>query len=550
MSAYLFRYAISLESPAIITGRGHRVYSASTLKYIPGSAIRGIVAGRLGDPDRKSEFERQRFNRLILSGQTRYRNAYPAIGGSGFLERERSIPIPLSFKKRKHEHPDSRPEVFDLLAADVEDILVDPDFEFAAIGTSEILPVAVKLGIRFHHSLGSGQGRPLKGEGAIFAYEYILGGQDFVGHVAIDADSIDEAREVAREISQILDTNLLLGRSKRAGYGGDARFMLKTEPEPRAVPDGIRGSVEHSGMFRVLLLSDFIGRDHDTGLVDPSSFQRYLEGRLGARLRESGCYVNTGYAGGYNRKSRSALPVTRTLSKGSVFLFEAQDGIALDKFLETENSGVGMRLSEGYGEIAFLSPPVTPEYEVVQVPDHAIATELPDKDDESERILDIMQQRILEDELDREIHRWIRELIYGKIYVSPSLLGRLRLALRNEPDIALNTFRLWLADTGDKSSNVKHGGALKTRALRQLQNCRLTEGSLSEWLLQVVNDSAYVLGRLNHKQLANDYYLISSNRAEQILRGMTDRIKCRVIDSALAEISRQVRLGERGGIDE
>ena len=77
MTMYPFPYSITLQAPTIITAPGHRRFSASTLNYIPGSAIRGAVASRLGDPDGQGKPEQRRFAQFVTSGQVRYRNAYP-----------------------------------------------------------------------------------------------------------------------------------------------------------------------------------------------------------------------------------------------------------------------------------------------------------------------------------------------------------------------------------------------------------------------------------------------------------------------------------------
>jgi CRISPR-associated protein Csx10 len=542
MRAFFFPYVISLHAPVVMTGRGHRVYSASTMKYISGSAIRGAVAARLGDPDGQDEPSRERFHHLVLSGRVRYGNAYPgARDGS-----ERSVPVPLSFKKRKHEEGDFS-YVFDLLAGGVEDALVDPEFSFAVIGSNEVYPAIVKLGARVHHRRGQGQPSPSGGDGRPFTYQYIRGGQAFVGHLTVDADSDNEAKAIAQEIGHLLKGNLLLGRSKGAGYGGNAKLRLNLQPERGVSFGGIWSDIEAGGKFCVLLLSDFLGRDDCTGMVDPSSFQAHLEKALETNLCQLGACAGTGYAGGYNTKARMALPAVRALTKGSIFLFQTEAGLDARRLVQIQNSGLGMRRAEGYGEIVFLNAPSVPVYRLNSqsvVPKDDVTVE---KDSRSEEILSFMQERILLDELNKEIRRWTRELVKGEAFVSPSLLGRLRQAMRSEPGEALKAFRRWLGENRGRKAGHTSSATLRSKALRQLQDCKLGRITLDRWLRHVINDPDYVLKNLNSQQLCNDFQLVSHEHATKVLGGLTDQIRCAVIDSVLAEISRHARLSERGG---
>lgn len=545
MTAYRFAYSLYLQSPLIISGGGHRAESASTLHYIPGSAIRGVVASRLGDPDGQSNHDRHRFDDLVLSGRVRYSNAYPVTAG---YVKERSVPLPMSLKQVKHPKPKTEPYLLDIMAQETDDTMVNPGFRFAVIRTGTVIPLYVKTATRFHHTRSAGQSKPSRDGGSLFTYQYILENQEFAGYIGIDANSVIEARKVAEDILTILDCNLLLGRSKAAGYGGNAQFTLELERPLQRMSGAVTKDIEKDESFRVLLLSDFIGRDSASGAVEPSSFQDHLERALGIGLMEKARYVATDYAGGYNRKARTALPTVRTLSKGSVFLFEPQNRLDIEKINQVQNSGLGMRREQGYGEIVFLEAPLVSEYKVVfnKGSFSAVSNEL-DIDEESYAILTLMQRRLLQDELNKEIRRWTRELVKGQMNINASLLGRLRLALRNEPDQSLSVFRAWL---GEKPDDLNQGNAraLRAKALKGLKNCRLSQGTLYEWLRKVLDDPEYLPKELKFSQLANDCFLISSDHAHEVLIDLLDETTCAAIDSVLSEVSRQVRLSERGDI--
>ena len=120
----------------------------------------------------------------------------------------------------------------------------------------------------------------------------------------------NEAKAIAQEIGHLLKGNLLWSL-KGARYGGNAKLRLNLQPERGVSFGGIWSDIEAGGKFCVLLLSDFLGRDDCTGMVDPSSFQAHLEKALETNLCQLGACAGTGYAGGYNTKARMALPAVR-----------------------------------------------------------------------------------------------------------------------------------------------------------------------------------------------------------------------------------------------
>src|SRR5690606_8494300 len=92
-------------------------------------------------------------------------------------------------------------------------------------------PAAPPIGSRFHQQRDRIKGRPWKDRaeqphGALFAYEYLEAEQVFRGVVQV----MPRARADIERIKELLGAGpILVGRSRRAGYGGEADVELAGE---------------------------------------------------------------------------------------------------------------------------------------------------------------------------------------------------------------------------------------------------------------------------------------------------------------------------------
>ena len=91
-----FFYTLTLDEPVLANSLGGEPNSARSLFYIPGGLIRGAaIEAYQGKKDAGDEKEGA-FRSLFINGETRFLNAYPLFNG------ERSLPIPLKYKKPKY----------------------------------------------------------------------------------------------------------------------------------------------------------------------------------------------------------------------------------------------------------------------------------------------------------------------------------------------------------------------------------------------------------------------------------------------------------------
>lgn len=554
----LFRYTLKLTAPAVLTGVGGDPNSASSLNYIPGSALRGAVAACLGAPDSANAEQAARFDALVLSGRVHYLNAYPIDAGASSASGQRAFPRPLSLQKPKYseDHRDANPVlVIDTShyddsgqdEADEEEQLIPLEFPFIAFTGGSVRGVKVDTVARLHHQRDRVKGRPTETRGAIFEYGAIAGGQVFQGFMSIEGDDEDAAAKLAEELAQVVGDTVMIGRSRRSGYGGWAQFRMDMQPVSRELTTSpaLRDDLQPGSYFRVLLTSHYIGRDQLTGQIDPASFLPNLECALQSSLTVLTASKRYGVVGGYNRKAGLALPQTTSLVAGSIFTLRAETAIPSERWLAVESAGLGDRRCDGFGRFVFLTPSDSRRGVVVKY-DHAredgpLEYTGPISQD-SRHILDLMQRRLLTSELENRVALVTAELTrHTKGTISSSLIGRLRVLLRAAEGKGLREFGEQLKE-------------LRPTAVKQLRRFRLNDGSRSEiplgdWLFNLARQPDSISRILDFGYIAANTCLVSEREARNLLSFKVDELGFKLIDSVLAAISQSVRLGRKAPED-
>jgi CRISPR-associated protein Csx10 len=534
---------LTLDAPLLLTTMEGDPNSAESLDFIPGSSIRGAVARALcvqgldrSNPDK--------FRRLVISGRTRYLNGYMQV------KDRRSLPTPASFRREKYqERYHDLAGIGDAASADKEDRegyleeqLERPDFPYITLDRPDLFGAKLAGTGRIHQQRDRVVGRPREGVGAIFRYDSLDAGQVFRALIAVTEPDEATLEQTVSLIQQALGTILLLGRSRRSGYGGAARISW-SRPEDREAEGGriLSKNQPADQILRCLLTSDFMGRSPLTGQSDPTAFQAELARRLGGRVDIRSRYFEFRKVGGYNRKWGLELPQGLALKAGSLLLLRARTEIPLADLLELEHTGLGERRAEGFGRVLFLDQPGR---SILISPEDRTAPNPPSLD--ASPLLQAMQERLLWEAVDQRILERATDLIRDvKEIPSRSLLGRLRIPLRQPAPKALAELRRWLADG-------EH--ALRKPARRLLDACRLARPpqSLDAWLQTMASPGEPTAHQLGHTQLAQQYYFVSEQSAREVLE-RTDwdlRIRAKLIDAVLAALARrkqtETTVGEAG----
>ena len=553
MITLFYPYTLTLQAPLLITSLEGDPNSARSLDFIPGSSIRGAFASRL-DPNKDT------FKQYILSGEVCFLNAYPTVDG------QRALPTPISFRQEKYGDTvhdlafySGQPESGSANAWPDEQ-LKGTEASFLSLDQADLHTAFVTLESRVHQQRDRSAGRaytyrdPVTGaeeaRGTIFTYEAIEAGQEFQGIVAISGRDQNETNNIWGNLKGVLGGRLSLGRSRNARYGGGAVVLWGTLRCYETV--GARGVIRHDlqcdNRFCVFLTSDYIGRDAGSGQSDPTAFRQDIIRRIGGERVE---VLHTRWAfrlvGGFNRKWGLQLPQMLALRAGSLLVLKAKSAIPYADLAAIEQTGLGERRPEGFGRVIFLEAPR--KTRSISEPAQPDTPEAPHTVPE---FIKTMQKRIIMDALEHRITKAAAELarnVDADRIPSPSLLGRLRVPLRQGPS-GLETLRTWLND------DRRNANRLRPPAMNQLNDCRVDNDNnerttLAKWIRDRVNaaDTTSDVGKiLDIQRVIQKNYIESVEAAKTVLDTDTaQQLTVRLIDEVLALLARRQRLASRGG---
>jgi len=540
-------YTLTLRAPVVMTSLGGDPNGSRTLAHIPGSALRGAAAAILGDPDAEPE-RYGLFRKLILDGTVRFFNAYPRMQG------HRTLPMPVSLRLEKHAPPASADAVkaWDLAAfygsADREGLgwpntlLADVPEPFITLVAAQPTRVQPDRGTRVHQQRDRTKGRAWKDaemqqpHGTIFAFEFLEADQEFDGFLQIVAESEAMYDALAERIRQVLQGPLLLGRSRRGGYGGDATIEWRDPQQREVLGQGVvNAEIPQGSEFRAVLTSAYIGRHPATGQLDPFCLHTELADRLGGRVETVRRRWTFELVGGFNRKWRLEIPQAAACAGGSVLVLLAKERVPLDALLAVEHDGLGERRVEGFGRLVFLG-----------AAEPTIVLRRPTRQRSSRQagappeVVRWAEHRVIDAAVSRVIHEEAARLARdAKGPPSRSLLGRLRNAMRAEPAVALQTVCAWM---DERAGSGQAGSAhhLRRPAMDQLDRCQLAgRQQLSAWLRDMASRRARLGKALNLDALAQRLHIVSEATAQDHLSAQDAWLRVRLIDATLAALLRR-----------
>jgi CRISPR-associated protein Csx10 len=559
-------FDLTLRSPAIVSTPSADPNSAASQLFIPGSTIRGAFAAWLIAAGEDSTGEL--FRRLVLSGMVRYLHAYPKISGA------RGLPIPLSWKS-----PKDKPRV----AIDLAGYLGKPTEETDAEDFGEAWPVSalascggnfvstsvdsgsrtldsVQTRARVHQQRDRAKGRAWSDpqehtHGAIFAYECIEERQTFTGMIQVT----DAAASDVDRIKKFLAEPILVGRSRRAGYGGDG-FISEVREFTRefaGASGGLTTDVPVGARFRVLLTSAYVGRHPRTGQVDPTALEHDLVDALGGHVVVERWRWAFETVGTFNRKWALETPQVLAVRGGSVVVLRATQNVSLSALHAVEHDGLGERRVEGFGRVVFLAHADDHDTLIrLKSAEDSLPAAMPANSTERSPQLRFLETRIVLEAARAELDR-VSRLDIAKTATklpSNSLLGRLRAPLRGALDEdsaqqCLQTLATWCG-TGQ--------GALKDRARDGLKQCRVkvgeTDKQLLDWLAGLATVPNGQTGwtmlltatgnQASVSAIATRHHLTSVEAAKNILETNAASLRVHFIDAVLAAMARRNRRSE------
>lgn len=320
-----------------------------TEEYIPGDKILGILAGLMGKEEFRDlmGYEKETPKELIVS------NAY-------FLkDRERCLPIPASYHKRKDQKFEKKKSDFakseemtikDMLFAKTDGI------RRSSIGngfiTEDGVLGEVETQISYHHkrpedkAVGHANG---KEESSFYQLRSLCKDQEFSGYLLADKEQAEKILNVIGE-----ERKIRIGNGKHTEYGNAAIQILgvkNAEEQENRKPTKFGKKKTTSKQF-VLKLNAAVILYNEYGMpsADTETLLTYLAEKLKVEkdtLKIEKKFVNYEDIGGFQVTWHRRKQKFTALGKGSVFLITCKTNAAISA---TKRLFLGERVSEGYGE--------------------------------------------------------------------------------------------------------------------------------------------------------------------------------------------------------
>lgn len=356
-------FTVTLLSPVLVTQPRGEQNTVATREYLPGSLIRGLLAGRLirarglgCDAHLDSDFRD-----FFLNGKVLFGPAWPAAGGREFQ------PAPLSLHAEKGAvlETGSDTEIHDLFNG-------EPAVKTKALGgfvcesSSKVEKISVRRRFFFHNARSEDRALGHSEEGGIFYYESLDGGQEFAGCLRGPRDILCSLKEAVSQGGVFEDS---VGRSRTAQYGRVSfRFGDPGGGQQGSAPGTVHpgGESEESGPgegtrvgeFQLVALSPLIFYDPGTGfpVVSESLLQASLEKRLGVGLVVENSFAATAPVESFVGAWKCRTPREQAFREGSVFRFRVNGGKTVPSVLlrKLEEEGLGEKRALGFGRVRLI----------------------------------------------------------------------------------------------------------------------------------------------------------------------------------------------------
>lgn len=363
------RYIIENKEPLIFSERSNDATLYTTKKYIPGAAIRGMLANRYIRTYKKKKENAQEdelFFALFLSGQVSFLPAFP-LPDEEFSE---ILWLPPSIMRSKDGtvtkdiSGEGAPEAgfkkmqgFVVYCQDSQNH-----------GETCFKSVPVRTEINFHMARNHSDEERIAGKGFennIFNYEYIEPGQYFQGEILMQ----QEDEKAVKALEKLLECGpFYLGRSKSAQYGMCEVIHNKIKMEP--VGDVNATAIHKSIYLRAhtpYIPAHSWQRVDDLAKEIVSYFRQALAQRAGNEIADkidTSFDISDLFAGqvdvtGYLAVWQAKRPTQSALAMGSLIPLKLSAELSEDEwhiFNQLLHEGIGCRREDGFGQFRFWIP--------------------------------------------------------------------------------------------------------------------------------------------------------------------------------------------------
>lgn len=349
MMTRYFRYVIQNTEPLrIANDSSSQSGQTVSLKYIPGTTVRGFVIHRLAG---EKDFEK--YKSVLFSVNVRYLNAFLYEGDrdceDGVKRGKELLPSLKGFYEDKtsgDKHGKKEIENGVVKGGDIKNNKKADLAHYCAIKDDCIYFYEVESASDMKIKIGKEK------EQKVFRNEYIRAGYQFVGYIALDDTEYSD--RIEQMLKEVFQGEIYLGNGRSQGLGKcivkDAGMeQMKAFPYREYCVEAAQKEVY------MMLLSNTVMRNpygEYCGLD-----LKWLQERFRVeKLQIAYCSSSVVEVRGYNRAWKGKTPSVTMYEQGSVFHLTFDGRVSEETLRELMHAGIGIRKNEGFGRILFLDP--------------------------------------------------------------------------------------------------------------------------------------------------------------------------------------------------
>ena len=419
-----------------------------TLRYIPGTTIRGYIVNQLV---RENDFEK--IKKDLFSNYVRYLNAYIS------MENQELIPSPKGFYEKKVMKENDKLVNIVVKQADLNGKKRAALGRYCYFDQNRIHYYNVETGSDLKIKINLEEGEKQN----VFRNEYIEPGYLFTGYIAVDykteKDDSEEKEALIERIKSVLHDEIILGNARSSGFGKCE--MIDCEITDELPYQSFVADTDQVGECYLLLLSNTTLRNQQGELCGfNEDTLAALEKKLHVKnLQIAYCSTSITTVRGYNRTWGVKIPSTVAYEQGSVFHLKYEGTLTVETIRELSDAGIGIRRNEGFGRVLFLKD----GYEKINLKQseeyfaNTVEKEsLPVMNSEDEKLICIAARSYYKDMLQRGLQKFVLENDGKFSDISASQLGMLDsviTAYQYNPEQAISSLRKHLSESNKREEN-------------------------------------------------------------------------------------------------
>lgn len=338
----ILTYEIRLEEPVVCKSLNGG--QEQTQDYIDGSKLLGVLAGRYRTENRAEITE------LLNQGAMAFSNAYIADDGMRYREVPGYI-YGIKNDKTAYVNKLFDPENTAAIKDGVTRQLNAMKHTYISIGEDGALRKKdVLTEHRYHHRRADdksiGRADATSSDSAFYQIASICAGQTFQGYIRGTAAQIETVYKLLQK-----DAEIRIGYGSSAEYGRCTIVSLKAEKADPVKADSVQTEAIADKLLVTLQAPAIVYSERAVASADVNDLKEEVAAALGIPINENvqitHKYIRYTSVGGYNVTWNKRKPVVRAFDKGTSFVLELANPVALTG---KDEVFIGERATEGYGE--------------------------------------------------------------------------------------------------------------------------------------------------------------------------------------------------------